>query len=794
MKNKKQKQINQLVFIFIIIFSCSFISFMGYMNFKTNHREIKDQIYQKIANEAIEGIENAIKFGKTLENYYGMNQIFLNIKEIIGQEIDLVVADLDGKILYCSIEEAAKLSQINTSMSDKAATMAISKIEDIENTEDSHVYSVLDRNYIIQPIKSEEGNLGLFLVTYEDSILDEQIADVRLTIILQTGVAIAVVLILYLLGNLAINSATMAAKRRKKLLGFLPVILILVAIIIQSTLSIFVYQDSYKGTMMSGGKQIMGNLNDTISKVMEKGIELDEVDGVVSYLTEKVEKMPILWNIKIVHAIANAADNTGRENELLINYDLNGETIKLEAELSTEYINDKMIQVILLMVSTLIIIVIFIIEITKLPGLILYCTSNKKDTECEESYRQVNGALRLTAFICSTAEYICVPYSAMIIREMNESAFGLSVGMTAALPLTIGGLAQMFGMFVLPKYIKNLDMKVVVIVFSIMMAGCNFMAFSSNTAVMIILFRGLAGVAYAGFKQVSNYLITKGYRNELQRSSNLSQDNAGLIGGVTCGAGLGAIISSTAGYSTTFIVSAFVFLIYMIITVYIVPWKWLLGIQKEEEEKGKLTLKQIGNIVFSFEMVRYISLVGLPLNLGVMLCVTLIPGICQNNNISTLVLSYCYIANGIAGIYIGPALANWAKRSFGLKRSIGFAFALTAVSIYCLELPLLAVMIIISGAVFGFIDGFATPLATDEFLEMKLIKKTVNESTALIFCVLLTYVFTTVAPIIAELMLIETSAISPLFIVAVAYGGAAFLLMASGKAKNILKEKEEKAV
>ena len=193
----------------------------------------------------------------------------------------------------------------------------------------------------------------------------------------------------------------------------------------------------------------------------------------------------------------------------------------------------------------------------------------------------------------------------------------------------------MIAMLVLPKFVKKMDIKKTLVISSFMMAVCNILAFQADGALQIVLFRGLAGIAYAGFKQVSNYLITRGYKTDLQRSRNLSQDNAGLLGGVTCGAGLGAIICSTSGYALTFFVSAGVFIVYLFIAISVVPWKWLKGKQKDEEDVQKLGIKKVLRMIFSFEMLRYIFLIGIPLNIGVLLCVTLIPGICQSQGIST---------------------------------------------------------------------------------------------------------------------------------------------------------------
>lgn len=771
--NRGKKFIYGGLMTIIILFSSGFIALMGYMNFKTNYQEIKDTTYDEIAREFVEKIETSLSFGKSLKNYYGMSDIFQQCQKRLGDGMELFVMDTEDKLCYSTFEEEEELyQQIQQAVSQRNFQQAKEKKQADSAKIDQY-------NFLVNAIENDREIIGYFVVVYPDHVMGDLLADVKETVILQTLICMAVLLVLFFTGSFFLSHLPMAQEKKEKIKQIYPLILILCMLLLQSGCSLYVYQNSYRGSMMSGADEIMTNLHQSISSLVDSGVELKDIDGVSEYLGEKVAQVPILWNVRISDEIANAAGETNRESSLLKRYSLDGKYLTLEAELSNEYIEDKLVQNILILVSTLIIMMIFIVELMKLPTLSLYLVSEKRNKECDESYLQVSNALRISGFLCGTAEYICVPYAAMLIREWNESAFGLSVGMTAALPLSLEGFAQMIAMLILPKVIHKMDIRKALVIFGVAMAGINFTAFFADSAVAIILFRGAAGIAYAGFKQISNYLITRGYHTELERSRNLSQDNAGLLAGVTCGAGMGAIICETAGYSATFLVSAGVFIAYLGLTLWVVPWKWLKNKQSDEEATEKIGVKQLLHMIFSSEMFGYLLLIAIPLNIGVQLCVTLVPAICQNQGISTAMLSYCYIVNGIAGIYIGPSLVNAAKKKFGLCPSIAVAMALTGVSLLIIKLPPVIVMLMIASMLLGFLDGFATPLSMDQFMEMSIVKKTVTESSALIICVVISYILMTVAPMIAEGMLIETDFfLNPLMIGAVVYFLAAFLLVA----------------
>ena len=69
-------------------------------------------------------------------------------------------------------------------------------------------------------------------------------------------------------------------------------------------------------------------------------------------------------------------------------------------------------------------------------------------------------------------------------------------------------------------------------------------------------------------------------------------------------------------------------------------------------------------------------------------------------------------------------------------------------------------------------------MCTDQFMELRVVKNAVDESTALVFSVVLSYVLLTFAPMIAELLLLpERGAFSPMMIGGIVYAAAAVLVM-----------------
>ncbi|MBR2676915.1 MAG: MFS transporter [Solobacterium sp.] len=789
MKNRKESLIYLMILLVVAGLSVIFISVMGYLNYRTSALELEEQVVTKIEKDSVSDLETAIGFGKSFENFYGMEEVFASFNNQIHDTIPFILG-ADGELMYYdSSNDTEAESTIQKFLSTREFRKLFSEMAESENG----TAKKDTMRMILTPIHQDDNVIGYYGCLYSVRIFDDSFREVKRNIVFVSLLAALLEgLMLAIFVRVIKDDQWRANHRRASDRVFERIVILIimgVSIVLLTGLTISKFQEDYMKKMEDSVEVSMVNLEDTIRRVQNQGVDLRKVQGLASYIEDRVSTLSVVRSVRVMDRISSYTRND--EASKLISYVIDideeeGTQLLLEAELSTEAAEREMTNILLVLLSTMIILMIFVFEMNNLIELFVSKIEKLDNTNNGFSEKQVGIALRFTGFLCSTAEYMCVPYAAMLIRDSGEALFGLSVGMTAALPLTMEGLMQMVGMMVLPRFVKKFNVRVILILSTLLMVFCNATAFAIGGALTIIICRAVAGFAYAGFKQVSNYLITKGYETEVGRSRNISQDNAGLLAGATCGAGLGAILSANTSYSMTFIFSACLFAIYLAATVFLLPWNALKQKTEAAEEEAKpVRFSDIRKIVFSSEMLFYILVIGIPLNIGVMLCVTLIPAICQTNGLSSVLLSYCYIANGLAGIYIGPSLVGAAKRYFGVPVSIAFAFILTAVSIFILRVPPLVMMIVITSMILGFLDGFGTPMCTDQFMVLNVVRNSVDESTALIISIVLSYVLLTIAPVIAELMLLpDRGVFSPMLLGAVIYAAAAVAVFLYGKRKT----------
>ena len=791
-KTNKLRRSYVFSLIAIALFTVNFVAVLSYLNYRSMVIDMQEDLISQVEKETISHMQIALNFGKDFFNYYGIQDVFKRF-ELHFKDSKAFIIDTDGKLLY----ETETNTLINSdALKNFLAEDSVRRAVQVKNdsSQDSIKLEANGYKAIFTPIYIENKITGYFGCLYTNEIFRAGFNSLAREIVILSVIFSAIICIVLLMFIFVIRSRNWVKKYGRinhNLERLIAVALIELCILFLSGITTEKYQEDYKSKIKDFVRFSLQNLGENIRRVKAQGVDLAKVPDLRDYIEKRVESLKVLHLVRLTENISDVRLTNERSDMISFVYNTGrGEAnFYLEAEISENAMQRQNRDTILILMSSMIILLIFIFELNNLLRFFdVDININLDNGDTGESLgffeEKMGLVLRFASFLCSTAEYMCLPYAAMMIRESGESLFGLSVGMTAALPISIESFTQLITIMILPRFMKRINIRALLIFSAVLMAACNFTSFMIGGALTIISCRALGGVAYAGFKQVTNFLITSGYETETGRSNNISQDVAGLLAGITCGAGMGAILSANAGYRITFLCSAFMFICYLILTLTMIPWKALKALHASEDldaqsEKKSVRMKDIAKIILSREVIFFSVVIGTPLYIGAMLCMTLIPAICQAQKISAVTLSYCYIANGLTGIYIGPALVSAAKKKLGSHYSIAFTFALTALGIFIVKVPPVALMVIVSSMILGFLDGFGTPMVTDSFMSLNTVMNHVDESTALSFYWVLSYLLSMAAPIVAELLLLPSSgAVSPIMIGAVVYLIAAVMIFA----------------
>ncbi len=813
MKNSQKKASKKIwilgVFAVFIAIAMSFVSWLIYAVFEENYREIKQQYYAVVSYQIVEDIENSVKNGKQIERFYGMDSVLSDMLELVSTDtipVKTAITDISGNVLYSSFGMSENKSEYFAMIAEQHIQ---DNIQFAESEASSYkIVNSQEYEFMLQPIFGTDGSqIGSMMLFYRTADISTELLPQKQSSDLATSITIAITILLLIvyflflprsIGEVNPDETEVEAYSRKqkedKLMFVVPVIAIMIGLLVQCVVSYNEYQERYKKVMFEGATGISEYIGEIVDDLNRKGVAYDRMNGLAEYLADKVEDSPLLWNISIVNVYADTADLLTRTSEYNVSLPIGiqGEqNMHINIEISKEYIDSKMMSMLLVFAVSFAVALIMIFEFLKLPDAMFERISRTFRESKKQQAEIVSPMLRLGSFIAYTGMYVGIPFSSVLILQWNKTLFGLPLEFLASIPMTAELLSTMLcSLFCLPLY-RKMNLKVVFVVSALISALANVLCFFSNSPEQLIIYRFISGIGFAGIKYSFNSIVSFGSVSEENTTSNLASLNAGLLGGITCGGTLGAVIAGSVSVHMSYAIAGIFIVAFMVIVLALSPW----GLFKENAavEQGDAGDKKVNllRFVFTPSVLRYMLLVALPMNFGLMFVVAFFPSFVSSLGLPEVTTSYGYLINGLVGIYLGPIALKMLSSKIGRTPCVVISLLLAALSIFILNINIPIVIVLLSVALLGLFDGFGTPASSDYYVNMPIVKQT-GVSQGLSVLSVVGSVVQTFSPVLYSVIL--TAGVSGINILAIAFTVCAVLFILTIKMdKHNTKTKNKKA-
>ena len=457
MKTAFQKRANTVIAIFCVflLITLSLLSLVCYLSFDQNYREIKQSTYSALCGQIISDMETSITYGKRIDRYFGIENVFIRTQALFGENFAVSILDADGEELYQS-------ENINETIEGVIATEELHLA--LEGDEVAESYALVDRDgYEVLAMAIEDGQerAGYFLLAYPTSVYAEQRVSMLREVAIYLGIAFAAGLVVMVAYYLSVRKRMEKSENsvQRVLLFGVPAGIIIVFIVVMGVMNYVLFQERYEAAMGEDARSIVEYVSSTTQELYEKGVPYEEMYGLDEYLAEKVEAVPVLWNLRISHVVSDSDSILARDNAAMISIPMEagGETLLVEAFISEEYVSQKMWSLFFMFLATFIFCIVIIIEMTKLPEMFDVRRRADFNEDTPATYEHISSGVRIASFMRTLSNYLYLPYSAMLIKQWNEAVGGLTVGVTAALPLTLESAGQVIGMMLYPIWFKRPD-------------------------------------------------------------------------------------------------------------------------------------------------------------------------------------------------------------------------------------------------------------------------------------------------------------------------------------------------
>lgn len=701
------------VFAGLLLVCLWFVGWIGRLAFDNTCINLKKQYIRSASADVVDEIETGVRFGKSLDSFYGMDQLLERFCELAPDNLEVAVMGADGRLLYHTLEGKKEEREFLARLLSQDFQAGL--LETSESREAREV-SFGEEKSLIWGLFDQNGScLGTVALIFDQNLFRNRSASSSTGAWGSAGwifIALTVAVTGYYLYR---YSGKRSARSWDCLV---PVAAVMAGILIQILFLYGNYRQEYETIICENAESIAAEVGEKTDELAEKGLLPEEFGRLEGYFARKAFGSDTIWNIRVTRPYTDTSKILDRDDRDTIAVRLRScDGVEVLVTVNRSFIDGQMGKMTLSFLVIFIICFMVSFELVKIIDIL-----ENRQEQVWESGKGVSRQIKLVTFVTYTGMYASMPYAAVLMRTWNASVFHLSAEVSASLPLTL----ELFGVtvwsLILPKLGKRMGLlPTTVLSMGILIAGNTGCAMAGDPYVLLAM-RGFTSLGFALFKYMMNSVVAAGSPEGTGLSANCAQMNAGVLGGITVGGSIGAIVAEAQGYQFNYYFTAGIILAGLLGSLCLMPWNKLKSERNRMERAAENEGMQLSLVLRSKKVVKFLLIEAVPLNIGLMYIVAFLPVYMNNAGQSALAASYAYLINGICGVYVGVWMVRLLSRFPG-RVSVFVSMALAAAGILVLTAGRGLGAVMLSAGIMGLFDGYGTPSVTEYFTAIPEVRK-----------------------------------------------------------------------
>ena len=695
--------------VLLLVLTMSLSYFLNISGLKKNYDDSVNSKYSVLGENSILIIEYAIQYGKSLQRYSGIENLLGEILKKDDLIESVIIFDNSGQVL----SEVSKSESVKGNLENETRKAFFSEenkgvLQRIEKSPQQH---------LLMPIFKGEVIVGGLEIVLNDQGLYENVRDFtkvnqRTTIWITFGASLLLLVILR-----GVKVFEVGKDRRKTLLFILMGVMLLTQTVYTFS-NLTQLRGVYKEIAFSNAKSVTLVVEESVGKLINNGLTWDEFEGIDQWLAAIVHRVPdieqiTLFNDKGALKYQNQS-LAGKKNPnymMRSNLKLQDQTFgDVQVLVSKDYIDRKLIDVLLDSISIVIASILFYIELSFLMIYLLNKSlKNKDESEIVEEESAV--LIRNLAFLFIFATDLSLSFIPIMSQNFALEGSGvLSESIAMALPIQMEMLGTSIMALVTGFIIDKNGWKPSFLMGVLVVAiGSLMCAFSPNLWIFMLA-RGLVGVGYGlSWTSLAGYIGK--FKSEKARRSGFADLIAGIYAGSNCGVVLGAMLSERFNYRIVFILA--------VVLVMISGLIGLKFVKNVVEETGvEMPHYPYSRFFKDTSVWKFILLISLPGMAMIMFLNYFVPLYSKTLDISPSNLGRLFLLYGVSMIYVGPFLIRELGKRLNSRQMLILGGLIVGVSLLVfsqnISIPVLILVIIL----ISIADSFAITSKTAYFTEL----------------------------------------------------------------------------
>lgn len=673
MKSHKYKTRRSLIIILtiLLIVVLGFTGALNIMSFQENYSDSLVSSYTVLGRETVGRIEYAIKYGKPLDSFWGMDKL---LEEIISISPDVDMAQillLNGQVIY---------DQNGTVDDRKIPGILLESINfhDIEDTDNYEALVYDGEYYLFLPIYDRDNQwVGSLNIKFDESVVKSvvytQMSELVKYLVLMVIVGLVVLIFITMRFSFIEYSGRM---RSKKFIVFILVLLGFLQIV-YGFLNYSVFRKAYLEVAHDNTATISKVIKNNVNIVLEKGVLYTELYNIEDYLNKILAAVPEMENIEIYRDDKELLYST-REKEVFqdtsinpeylhiqqLTRDLHGKQGTVRIEISQKSIADKLRRILLDTATVLVISFIFMVEVTLFVILLLEKRISNGLIDLDWDHKTIS-IVRYLAFLIFAAAYMSTSFIPILMNKLYQPLLGLPKNVVLGLPISaemlFGALATVGAGYSLDKT----GYKPILIRGIILFCAGTLVSAVAWDGVSFIVARAIVGIGF-GIVLMALRTIVVSVPDALLKNQGIAALNSGAFAGVNCGIIIGAMLADRIGYSRVFFVACVLLIISWRVAKAFVENK----IPQATNKEVKANQSDSKPFILDKKVLSFFMLVLIPVSISGMFLNYLFPIYADNMGVSVTGIGRAFLVNGLLIIYAGPVLSRYSEKYLGTKKSL----------------------------------------------------------------------------------------------------------------------------
>ncbi|MBX9703062.1 MAG: MFS transporter [Silvanigrellaceae bacterium] len=555
----------------ILIVAQIFSAALSISSFEKQQVQILSAKYKVLAFDLQRKLSTALKYGKTIDNFLGLDKLLLNIKDGNIDLNEVAIISPDGKVIETTNDQ--KFEKDDSYYSNILKHLDGKKTDSFFSNQLFHVLTPL-----LDPSNKWVGSIHF---TVKERIVQEPVLDM-ININLQS-IIIITVLVFFLLRVLLKIDLLFPLERRaftQRILIFL-VIIFGSAQISYSILNTINFRNSYLSVVKEKTQTQLESLTASITEILDKGLEINQLDQIDSIFTPiiknslEIQSINLLSNNKIIYSVDSKGvtkdpkilaeekakidesnvtkDNFIQKNDIEQNDEVKGTLVFI---LSKKLIYEKSLDIVWDSGTILIVSLLFMVEIILFSLILMTRKRENEDEESSESdaIPENSYLIRMCAFLFMFSMDLCISFVTLYIKNLKNSYLtSFSQEFIMGLPISIEMFFAALAIIVAGLWMDKKGWHQPFLFGLILCIFGNVLSALSNDSLTFILSRGIVGCGY-GLALISKQGFIFYNTPIKKRAQSISNLVAGIYSGSICGGVVGGMIADRINYNIIFLI------------------------------------------------------------------------------------------------------------------------------------------------------------------------------------------------------------------------------------------------